>query len=577
MLRLGRASSVVLNKLKAPASPRPLFSSFRSFISTTRPLPRRGLSSVSPNDLYDYTSGRWVYNDALRHQERRVAFDVDGLCRLAAESVHQSPADVISISKLAEGGFNRTFVIALRDGQQVVARVPYPMTVPYYFAVASEVATIKYHQSRGIPVPEIYGYSADSDNVAGTPYILMEFVHGPKLSGVWPSLGDEAVISVIRQLTQIGSRMMSQLFPAGGSLYFTDDLEKVAPGLGVPLEDKCFCIGPDTKLALWYGRRAGLDVNRGPYHNVEAALAAAAQKEIAYLKHYGQPLLPLRRERRPSYKYQQQSPSDHVKNLERYLSITSSLVPKDPALSRFYIRHPDLQPNNIFVSWSPGADCTIVSVFDWQHTSILPMFLLAGIPQRLQNHADGASQSMTPPSRPENLDEMSEARRAREEYRYRCRLVHYLYVTRTREYNPLHYAAFTDRLYALRSQLFQYAGGPWEGETSDLKAALIQATNKWEELTGGGVPCPLEFDAKDLDETAVLDKELSEATRGFERLQSMYGVGEEGWVLVEDYERAVAFFKECKEGALAGAQSAKEREEIMAHWPWDDMDEDMYM
>ena len=268
---------------------------------------------------------------------------------------------------------------------------------------------------------------------------------------------------------------------------------------------------------------------------------------------------------------------DHVENLERYLRITSSLVPRDPALSRFYIRHPDLQPNNIFVSWSPGSDCKIVSLFDWQHTSILPMFLLAGIPQRLQNHADGVSQSMTPPSRSENLDEMGEAQRDGEEYRYRCRLVHYHYVISTMECNPLHYAAFTDRLYALRGRLFLYAGGPWEGETSDLKAALIQAMNKWEELTGGGVPCPLEFDVKDLDETAALDKELSRATQGFEFLQSRGGVGEEGWVPAEDYEGAVAFFKEWKEKALAGAESAKEREEIEVHWPWDDMDEEMYM
>ncbi|KAF7288594.1 APH domain-containing protein [Mycena indigotica] len=579
MLGLGRASSVVFNKFKAPASPQPLFSSLRSSISTTRSPPRRALSTESLDDLYDYTSGRWVYNDALRHKERRVAFDVDGLCRLAAESIHQSPTDVVTISKLAEGGFNRTFVIGLHDGRQLVARVPYPMTVPDYYAVASEVATIEYQRSCGIPVPEIYGYSADSNNVAGTPYILMEFVHGPKLSEIWPSLGDEQVISVVRQLTQIESRMMSQPFPAGGSLYFTEDLEKVAPGMGVPLEDKRFCVGPDTKLAYWYGRRAGLDVNRGPYNSAEAALAAAAQKEIAYLKRFGQPLLPLRRERRPSYKYQQQSPSDHIENLERYLSITSSLVPKDPALSRFCIRHPDLQPNNIFVSWSPdpGFDCKIVSVFDWQHTSILPVFLLAGIPERLQYHADGASQSMAPPSRPENLDKMSEGRRAREEYHYRCRLVHYLYITNTRECNPLHYAAFTDRLCALRRRLFLYAGGPWEGETFDLKAALIQATNKWEELTGGGVPCPLKFDSKDLEKTARVGKELREATTGFDRLQSVHDVGEEGWVLVEDYERAVAFFKQFKEEAFAGAQSAREREEVMGHWPWDDMDEDMYM
>ena len=138
------------------------------------------------------------------------------------------------------------------------------MTVPNYYVVASEVATIEYQRSCGIPVPKIYGYSADSDNAAGTPYILMECVQGPKLSEVWPQLGDEEVISVIRQLTQLESRMMSEAFPAGGSLYFSKDLEKVASGLGVPLEDERFCIGPDTKLALWYRRRAGLDVNRGP-------------------------------------------------------------------------------------------------------------------------------------------------------------------------------------------------------------------------------------------------------------------------------------------------------------------------
>ncbi|KAJ8689826.1 hypothetical protein PTI98_012687 [Pleurotus ostreatus] len=118
----------------------------------------------------------------------------------------------------------------------------------------------------------------------------MDFVQGSKLSDVWPSLSDHEVISIIHQLTQLESQMMSLSFPAGGSLYFTRDIEKVAPGLGIPLEDNRFCVGPDTKLALWYGRRTHLDVNRGPYHSAEEALAAAAHKEIAYLKQFGQPL-----------------------------------------------------------------------------------------------------------------------------------------------------------------------------------------------------------------------------------------------------------------------------------------------
>ena len=55
------------------------------------------------------------------------------------------------------------------------------------------------------------------------------------------------------------------------------------------------------------------------------------------------------------------------------------------------------------------------------------------------------------------------------------------------------------------------------------------------------------------------------------------GAGEEGWVPTEDYERAVTFFRAFQEEALAGAKSVEEREEIEGHWPWDDMDEEMYM
>ena len=283
--------------------------------------------------------------------------------------------------------------------------------------------------------------------------------------------------------------------------------------------------------------------------SAEAALVAAARKEIAYLKQFGKPILPFRRERRFGYQYQLQLPSSHVENLKRYLSITSSLVPKNPTLSRFCIRHPDLQPNNIIVSRSPNSGCQVVGLIDWQHASILPMFLLAGIPQRFQNYDDIVSQSMTPPSLPENFDELNEPKRANEEYLYRCRLVHYHYVISMEEFNQPHYAAFTDPMYALRSRLFQYAGDPWEGETHDLKSALIDATVEWEELTGGGVPCPLEFDVKDVHETMVLKKELDK----LEFLRTMGGLGEEGWVLNEDYEGTVALLEESRRRRWRGA------------------------
>jgi len=43
--------------------------------------------------------------------------------------------------------------------------------------------------------------------------------------------------------------MMSISFPAGGSLYYAQDLEKVTRGPGILLEDERFRVGPDARLA----------------------------------------------------------------------------------------------------------------------------------------------------------------------------------------------------------------------------------------------------------------------------------------------------------------------------------------
>ena len=203
-------------------------------------------------------------NDVLRHAERRRVFNVDGLLRLAAESVDRSPDDIVDLKKLAEGGFNRTFLITMRGGFQMVARIPYPATIPKYFAVASEVATMALLRSSGLPIPEVYGYSPAPDNAAETEYIFMEFVEGTNLSDIWFDLGEGDIISISRQLVELESKMMSIAFPAGGSLYYTKDLEKVTGRPGIPLEDERFCVGPETRLVLWYGRRSQLDVDRGP-------------------------------------------------------------------------------------------------------------------------------------------------------------------------------------------------------------------------------------------------------------------------------------------------------------------------
>ena len=306
-------------------------------------------------------------------------------------------------------------------------------------------------------------------------------------------------------------------------------------------------------------------------------LVGTANKELAYLQQFGQPLLPFQRIRRESYQYQEQSPSDHIDNLQRYLHIASSLVPKDPSLSHFRIRHPDLQETNIVVSKSSDSGLQVVSVLDWQHASILPAFLLAGIPQRLQNYDDSVSQSMTRPSLPENFDNLGEAAQSYAKELHRRRLVHYYYVKSTEECNEVHHAALADPMGVLRRRLFQHAGDPWEGETIELKVDLIEATKSWETLTEGGASCPVVFDTEDIRKTMELDAALRDADKSFQLCQNIVCFGSEGWVPKDHYEEAMSRSKKLKEVILAETMSTEERAETETHWPLDDMDEEKYM
>ncbi|KAH6881212.1 hypothetical protein BKA70DRAFT_1575498 [Coprinopsis sp. MPI-PUGE-AT-0042] len=535
---LATSPKVILRKLSVSSS-QSLFKNPSS--------PRRSFSSrVDPeSELFNYTSGRWVYNDALRLQERRLVFDVDGFMQLAAKSVDRLARDIISSSKLSEGRYNRIFLITFNDSFQMVARVPYPLTVPKYYAVASEVATMEYLRLSGLPVPEVYGYCPSEENGAGTAYIFMEYAQGSSLEDMWLELKDEGIANVIRQVTQLEGRMTALPFPAGGSLYFVKDLEKVGiQGVPVP-ENERFCVGPDTKESLWYGRRGKLDVDRGPYTSIEHALVAGAHKELAFLKQFGRPLLPIRRERRPPYDFKPQQPSDHIQNLERYLSIASSLIPKDLDLHRFSIAHPYPDIRNLIIDR------------DGQIT--MPKRSLRRVPP--SGDTEG----------PNSL--------------YGRQLMEYHYVKNSERFNELHHRAFADPLHPLRLRLFKESCAPWQGETLQLKAALLETLGRWAEVKAGsasstcGSQCPYQFDEEDIAKTAVLCIKMVSNINGFEGFQTLAGgIGNDGWVPVEKYDEARVVLELAQRAVIRHAAETSEewRQAAEEHWLFNDMDEEEY-
>src|SRR5882757_9010875 len=93
--------------------------------------------------------------------------------------------DVISLGKFAEGGFNRIFQANCKNGRQVLARLPYPSTVPRHYTIASEMAAMEYLRLNQIPVPRVYGWSSTVSNAVGAEYIIMEKLEGTTLGDIW--------------------------------------------------------------------------------------------------------------------------------------------------------------------------------------------------------------------------------------------------------------------------------------------------------------------------------------------------------------------------------------------------------
>lgn len=317
------------------------------------------------------------------------------------------------------------------------------------------------------------------------------------------------------------------------------------------------------------------------YHAIamtcQQVLEGGAQKELAWLQTHGKPRLPFDGEYREMFGYNKVDPGEHVSSLENYLKIAAYIVPHQDWLCKPVIRHPDLNQNNIFVD----DDCKITSIIDWQHTSVLPLFLHAGIPQSLQNYGDPDSEALKKPEYPSNLDELDEDDRKSEIELYRRRHTHFYYTETTCTKLSSHYDALAHDKGLVRKRLYCLAVEPWEGNSIPLKANLALVAKCWSEFMRTAresdykaAPCPISFQEKDAEETVRKSLEQEKMDKTMRMLRDGIGISTNGWVSFEKYDYAVAAANEVKAMALGFAESDHEREMIVQHWPFADFDED---
>ena len=109
---------------------------------------RLAIPIVNSNDLFRYTSGRWLVNEKSQQQQRYVKFDLDHLCRLAAAHFPNATKCVRVVK--VEGNFNKALLLTMDDGNEVIAKIPCPNAGLPSLTTASEVATLKFCKYRGL-------------------------------------------------------------------------------------------------------------------------------------------------------------------------------------------------------------------------------------------------------------------------------------------------------------------------------------------------------------------------------------------------------------------------------------------
>ena len=215
-----------------------------------------------PQDFFNYTSGRWIYNEKQQLAARRVDFSVTALKKAAADTLGVSES--FRMIKLPEGLFNRVFLLSNNDGAEVIARVPTSLAGPPHLTTASEVATLKLMSVLGIPVPKVLSYSCKADNDVGCEYILMERAKGVPLLSIWGELTSKQRGRVIAQLVNIDLKMMSLKFSGYGSIYLKHDLPDIH-SIPISMDQNLmeYRLGPSVRRSWWDNERMSMSVDRG--------------------------------------------------------------------------------------------------------------------------------------------------------------------------------------------------------------------------------------------------------------------------------------------------------------------------
>ncbi|KAJ3004090.1 hypothetical protein NUW54_g4976 [Trametes sanguinea] len=515
------------------------------------------MDSAKEHALFNVTTCRWIYNEEKQRTVRYVPFNVHALVNVAIKAANAK--ECTSIEKIQDGTFNRVLCLKFDNDVELIAKIPFPVTGPKHYCTASEVATLDYLRTEhGISTPIVRAWCSRAES---TPLVHFDNADIP--------LKDDPFFKVMPGVLKVEMRLYRTHFSQIGSIYYKEDVPEslrdrplYAPWFE-PYEPKSnserFCIGPTVDREFWRAGRAALDIDRGPWPDVQSwmfALARCARASIA---------------NHPDKRFKEE--------YDRLISDYETLVPHiAPPNGRFILWHPDFYPRNIIVSDKPPH--SLNGIIDWQSALVAFDYLQLSIPPAYD--CDDHPYVVWPEDDHElpgldaevnSLDDEGKRKALVALRRAKRKKVHENVL---RKKDPL----LAEELHGIpgveaKQRYFRPAVAITRGEAEGLVLIMysfLQTRAIWPFIKGPDAPFPVEITDADV---ARIEKQWEEAARKVEmqeRIMKECGVDpdNDGMVDTEKYDAVKRAFDDAKTRALAAAVSAEDRERILEEWRWQD-------
>lgn len=157
---------------------------------------------------------------------------------------------------------------------------------------------------------------------------------------------------------------------------------------------------------------------------------------------------------------------------------------------------------------------------------------------------------------------------------HRQRMLFWLYIVFTGNYNPDHLAVLGLPMLYLRQELVDRAGRPWSGNFMTLKGLIIRATENWDQLALNLDCCPIQFSDTEKEGFFNIEDGWNKMNILVEHWRSeLFHVSQDGWVRNEVFRDAVEKNRELRETWLGNGEDDEDRECVEKGWPFQDREE----